>query len=110
MAQFVMPKSGAPILVWWPATINEPHDDGVVEAKTMHVRFQIVTDEDLQTLLREGGVAAVLGRVVAGWKLKDRDGADVPFDHFGEIAAIPFVREGLFASYLDCSRGAPRKN
>lgn len=110
MAKFIIPKPGADVTVWWPATINVPQDDGTTDAQALKVRFQIINDEALQETLKEGGVHAVLKRVVVDWEAKDDSGAPVSFDRFEEISAIPYVRQGLFDSYIDCSRGYARKN
>lgn len=113
MPKFVVLPAGSEFAVWWPCVIRQPvdsnGDEPQFEARTLHVKFRALDEEAFRAALNVGPLA-VLKAAALDWRAADEAGAPVPFARFGEVAAVPYVREGLFAAYLKFLTGHAEKN
>ncbi len=103
-------------IVWWPVTINEPLDGGVVRQYKLKGKFEIISTPDQDAIYAAGGSDIdLMRRTLKSWE--DMPGADdkpVAFspEAMEEVMAMPFVRSGFVESYVAASvgRAAARKN
>ena len=54
------------LVVKWPVTVHVPQDGGSVVSSTFHVRFEVVSQDELQANTLQG--KDLLDRVVVGWE------------------------------------------
>lgn len=102
---------------WWPVKVHVPRD-GEIVVEEFQAQFVTMDDDEMaawrqsmaEFLVEKQGAlgadyyARDLGRIVVGWRdVEDDDGTSVPFtpENLRAAAAIPFVRDALYAAYVD---------
>jgi hypothetical protein len=96
---------------WWPVTIKVPQDGGTFVDHEISARFRLLPKEEIEAGV--GSETALLERVVVDWQgVQSEGGEAIAFSEArrGELLAVPYVRAGLLAAYLECWHGSRRKN
>ena len=98
--------------VWWPVTICEPNDGGGVVEHKCQAKFEIVTQDEFDSLA-EGGDRNLIKKLLKGWKeIADPEGHDLAFseENITALLQFPYVRASFLNSYMQAAAGAPIKN
>ncbi|SFJ04226.1 hypothetical protein [Nitrosomonas sp. Nm34] len=105
-----------PKLVEWPVSVNVPQDGGKIKKNTFTAEFELITQEELDAIYKDGGTDVDLLRQVLFncTGVCDAEGKPIDFndDLRDKLINIPYVRSALVAAYVECSHGkaAARKN
>lgn len=103
-------------IVEWPVTIEEPADGGKTELHEVSVQYRLIKQSDYDAAFEQGQDAGVLRQVVAGWNGFSRavgPGAETMLfsaEALEQLIEVPYVRRALVLGYVECVRGARRKN
>ena len=97
----------------WPVTVNVPQDGGGITKATFHVKFEVLTKEELEELAASGGDVPTV--VTRGWRgVAGEDGEEIPYSVEAKkvLVNITYVRHALLDAYAQLQQGreAPRKN
>lgn len=99
-------------VVWWPVTINEPTDGGTVIAHECQIQFELVSQDEFDSLANQGDIALLNG-LVKGWKeILGTNNKDLPFTakNTKALFQVPYVRVSFITGYMNAVSGAPSKN
>jgi len=99
--------------VTWPVKVNVPVDDGDTVESQFSVRFELL-DQDEFNSLSESDDVAFFTRVVIGFgaDVQAENGDSLPFTpkNLQCLLNIPFVRVGLYQAYTEAVSGIAVKN
>lgn len=103
-------KLEKPSEITWPVTVNVPRDGGTTTKAVFTGKFKILPGAEFNAIYSGGGNDEDLCRnVVTGWgpDVSDQEGNPLPFndENINKMIAIPYVRSGLVAAYLELSQG-----
>ncbi|MGE0256913.1 MAG: hypothetical protein AB7N54_19990 [Alphaproteobacteria bacterium] len=100
--------------VLWPVTIGVPADKGLTTPHTVHVRYRVLPQEEIDEALRQPDDAAMLAAVVTGWgdDVLDENGVPVPFtaEALKSACRWSYVRVALVDGFFRAQAGARTKN
>jgi hypothetical protein len=99
-------------IVWWPITINEPTDGGLVTEHKCQIQYELLSQTEYEEFSKKGDVA-LLNRIVKGWKeILGTNNKDLPFTKKNTDAffQVSFIRSSLINGYWLADSGAPVKN
>lgn len=100
----------------WPVAVNIPRDGGKTTKATFNAEFNLLPQDELDTILRDGGNDQDIGcAVLTGWDgVAGDDGAPLSFSDEARdyLLKITYVRSAILAAYFQCASGreAARKN
>ena len=101
---FVLKKDN---VVWWPAILNQPVDDGEVVPHKISLKINIVSPEKYNELAIQGD-GVLFEEVVQGWRdVNTPKGSALPFtkDNKAAFFNVPFVAAGIVACYHEAASG-----
>jgi hypothetical protein len=99
-------------VVWWPVTINETIDGGLVTEHHCQIQFELVSQDKFDELALQGDIILLNG-LVKGWReILGSNNKDLPFTQKNTDAffQVPYVRASLINGYMNAVSGAPSKN
>jgi hypothetical protein len=100
-------------VVTWPVILAMPVDGGKVQEHTCTAKFEIIPQDDYNSLMTDD--LKFLDRVVVGFgdDIKDEDGEPLTFNSENKrhlFASAGFVRLGFINAYHEASAGIASKN
>lgn len=102
---FVMQKEN---VVWWPATINVPADNGKTIPHEVSFQLKIIPTDKFRNLMVQGDVK-LLSEVVLGWRdVMQPDNTPLPFNDENKTAFfnVSFIAQAIVDSYNEAASGS----
>ncbi len=99
-------------VVWWPITISEPCDGGLIIEHKCQIHYELIGQSEYEEVAQKGDVA-LLERVVKGWReILGANNKELLFSKKNKEAFfnVSFVRAALIQGYWLADSGAPAKN
>jgi hypothetical protein len=105
-------------IITWPVIIPVPQDGGKVHKHQVSVQFEMIDDEEFQSIYTGGGTdRSLMERTLVDWRegeFQDAQGQPLLFNEENKqkILKVSYVRAALTQAYLRAHQGreAERKN
>lgn len=103
-------KIEKPKEITWPVTVSIPRDGGNTTKAIFTGKFKVLPNIEFNAIYANGGNDEDLARnVLTGWgnDLCDESGNPMEFneENLSLAVAMPYVRNGIVAAYLELSQG-----
>lgn len=104
-------KIEKPKSIKWPVTVSIPRDGGNTTKATFTGEFKMISSAEFNAIYNSNGGndEDLIRNVMTGWgdDLCDEFGSPMEFseENLNTIAAVPYIRAGIVAAYLELSQG-----